>query len=171
MSGIAWANVRDALPTEAEVRVFKSWGDRETERHGVRSSNPKAPSIYSYAPSATHSQWGYDIDPSTESLRWTKLELEPLGPKQELEKLKGLVEGLHLIHNLQANYRPGQELPEIPEHLTKEPEDVVRDYLTEVVDDWYGFISNDSTNLIHEVRVDLIMTHPAVRYLFLIFKR
>jgi hypothetical protein len=147
--------VKGTPPTPSDVQVYHKWP-------GKGGSNPKVPSAYSYSVSAdSKRQWGYDVDVNCHALRWTKLELEPMGPKQELDKLEQLVQGLELIQMLHSSDDFALENG-VPQHLTKEPEDVVRDFLGEIAREWYGDMLSKSRFLFQNVRVDLVITHPAV---------
>jgi hypothetical protein len=152
--GVAWADVKNSLPIPSDVQVYRSWP-------GKGGSNPKVPSAYSYDISMEGKrQWGYDVDVNCQALRWTKLELEPLGPQEELEKLEKLVAGLEQIRKLHSSDDYGLENG-IPQHLTKEPEHVVSDYLGEVAREYYSHITKQTRYLTQNVQVDLAITHPA----------
>jgi hypothetical protein len=72
---------------------------------------------------------GYSIADNSHVLRWTKLELEPRTTINELDVLRELTKGLDLIRELQANKNSGIT-NDMPQHLAKNPEDIVRDYLS-----------------------------------------
>lgn len=98
-------------------------------------------------------------------MRWTKLELEPRTTVRELEVLRELVKGLDLVNELRANENAAYT-NDIPRHISKSSEDVVRDYLCKVSREWYQFISTQGRHTLGNVPLDIVITHPAVRFPF-----
>jgi hypothetical protein len=152
MLGLAWIEIPDnSMPLPSEIKVFQTWPGRET---------PKVPSDYSYSESATgKNQWGHDIDDNSLVVRWTKLNLEARDPERELEVLGELVKGLDRMRSFQ------QTQNDMPQHLARNASDVVRDYLTRVVRQWYIWMRSQPGSRQHILRnlpLDLVITHPAV---------
>ena len=52
---------------------------------------------------------------------------------------------------------------DIPRHLAKEPEDIVKDYLDNIADQTlYEIINNVGRHVPDRIPIDMIVTHPAV---------
>ncbi|KAF2866044.1 hypothetical protein BDV95DRAFT_584773 [Massariosphaeria phaeospora] len=151
-TGLAWAAQRGSLSPIAlgDVKVFMKWPGK--------SGRLKVPSAYSYSRGRC-SQWGYDIEPGSKTFIWTKLALTYGTPEEELKVLRDLMEGLDFMSGLKkSNGQAG--LIDVPEHLTKSPEDVITDYLTKVSREWYRLISAEATHLLENIPLDIVMTHP-----------
>ena len=122
----------------------------------------KVPSEISYSKSPRGcKQWGRDIDEASESvLRWTKLELEPRKRVSELKQLRETFKGLQLLGALHSD--PATALENV--HLGKDHGDIVADYLAKVARCWHDhFVSNLAATL-HNVPIDIIVTHPVVSF-------
>lgn len=134
------------------VRVVTRWAKEETL---------KVPSRYSYSPSPRGcTQWGHDIDDNSRIMAWTKLELEQTKNRtQELGILCEIFYGVALMDfNEEAIINN-----DIPRHLAKEAEDIVRDYLDEIAETTSeDIISSLGHHVPDRIPIDLIVTHPAV---------
>jgi hypothetical protein len=94
-------------------------------------------------------------------MRWTKLELEPRTTVKELDVLRDLMQGLDLINELRTNENAANT-NEIPRHLARDSGDIVMDYLSEIAREWYRFIQSQALNVLNNVPIDIVITHPAV---------
>ncbi|KAB5585602.1 hypothetical protein GE09DRAFT_1166380 [Coniochaeta sp. 2T2.1] len=133
------------------VRVVTRWAKEETL---------KVPSRYSYSPSPKGcTQWGHDIDDNSRIMAWTKLELEQTKTRtQELGILCELFYGVALMDFSEEAIINN----DIPRHLAKEAEDIVRDYLDEIAETTSeDIISSLGHHVPDRIPVDLIVTHPA----------
>ena len=125
---------------------------------------PKVPSLISYSKtSATrrHRQWGYSIDENSHVIRWTKLELESRSKEKELDILRDLVDGLDLVSQLHTN-KDTSLRNKVPEHITKDAEDVVQDFLGKVSREWYLYMKRQGKYTLESVPLDMVISHPAV---------
>jgi hypothetical protein len=142
----------------SDLVVFKFWPGADVEF---------VPSVYSYSrtdPGTRKAQWGWSIDDNSKILKWTKLELQPQDTKTELSQLKELTKGLDLLRQLRRNEEEGV-WDDVPQHITKSAEDVVRDFLTKVSRVWYQHMkSQNNQYVLEQVPLDLVITHPAVSY-------
>jgi hypothetical protein len=148
----------DRKPELSDLKLFKQWPDQ---------TEVKVPSEVSYSmtpgedDSHVFRQWGYSIQPGSKILRWTKLELvRDRSPLEELHILRELVEGLPDINNLHDSK---SEITQIPRHLSKTTEDIITYYLGHVAQEWTSLISAQGTQILSNIPVDIIVTHPAVR--------
>jgi len=136
-----------------EINVIKSWAKREAD---------KVPSDFSYSPSLVNGcqQWGYDIDEFSRVLKWTKLALEETYDReQELRNLSSLLYEMRLV-NLTTSLVLNNDLPR---HLSKEPEDILKDYLEQVAEKTYEeIVSQVGRRFLEQTPVDIVVTHPAV---------
>lgn len=98
-------------------------------------------------------------------MRGTKLELEPRTTVEELDALLKSMKGLDLIKKLQKIDNAGMET-DIPLHLSKNSEDVVTDYLSEIAREWYRYIRSQGRHTLNLVPFDIVITHPVVSYFF-----
>jgi hypothetical protein len=133
--------------------------------HWPEERGPKVPSAFSYSDTkGPHhcKQWGHDIDDDSKVMQWTKLELEPKATVKELEILRDLLKGLNLVNECRAD-----ESKEIPQYLTRDSGDIVRDYLLKISRHWLDFMEDAGQFTLDTDRVplDIIVTHPAVRRL------
>ncbi len=135
------------------IRVITSW---------KKNISDKVPSDFSYSPTENGTeQWGYDIDDESHVLKWTKLSLEDTGNRgQELESLAKLLWEMRTLDLSDEEAIKNN----IPEHLVKEPEDIVRDYLHQVAEKtWDEITSVVGRHVPDKIPIDLVVTHPAVR--------
>lgn len=98
-------------------------------------------------------------------MRWTKLELEPRTTVRELEVLRDLVKGLDLVNELRANENAANT-NDIPRHISRDSGGIVMDYLSEVAREWYQYIKSQGQHTLDHVPLDIVVTHPAVRFPF-----
>lgn len=137
-----------------DLVVFREWPGASMQR---------VPSAISYSPTSPDkhcSQWGWSIDDDSKVLKWTKLELEPQDTATELAQLRELTKGLDLVRELRENETMGL-MNDVPEHITKSAEDVVRDYLSKVSRVWYQHMKSQGRYTLERVPLDLVITHPA----------
>ncbi|KAI9769806.1 MAG: hypothetical protein M1840_003800 [Geoglossum simile] len=154
-TGLAWINV-DGQTTLSEegIKLFQSWPGRNAS---------KVPSTFSYSRTRGPKrckQWGYDIGENSLVMQWTKLELEPRTAVKELDILRDLVSGLDLINELRADEQAAL-VNNIPRHITKDAEGVVRDYLSKVSREWYTHIKVQGRFILDRVPLDIVISHPA----------
>ena len=88
------------------------------------------------------------------------LELKPRSTAKELSQLKDLLEGLKLIQELQEQDDFGKD---VPIHITKKPEDAMRDFMGHVARHWHDFMIASDRYFLEEIPLDIIITHPIVR--------
>ncbi|KAM7212824.1 hypothetical protein V8F06_011812 [Rhypophila decipiens] len=156
-TGIAYLSIgsrqKEADPESLaeDIRVLQGWPTHESE---------KVPSEISYSPSPKGCrQWGYDIDDHSRVLKWTKLELEETRDRSaELRTLAETLYGLRLMDLSESKVIEN----DIPRHLAKEPEDIVKDYLDLIADQTLDEILNNVGRHVPEnIPIDMIITHPA----------
>jgi hypothetical protein len=138
----------------SDILTFKEWPEGTT---------PKVPSQFSYSKTTSakkHKQWGHSIDDNSKVMQWTKLELEPRPTVKELEILRDLVNGLNMVNECRTDQKK-----EIPQHLTRDAGDIVRDYLSKISRTWWQHMSEDGQFTLKKVPLDIVITHPAVRTL------
>lgn len=153
---MAWAHSKNATQalSLADVKVFRKWPAR---------SELKVPSAKSYSWSAKgRAQWGFDIDDHSKIFKWTKLELVPRKAVAELKVLADLVKGLELTNNIGHEANDDDAAKEVPQHLTKTPEEILENYLSEVSREWYRDMVATSAYVFDNVPVDIVITHPVV---------
>lgn len=144
------------------------WNNLSIFRTWPAINSQKVPSAYSYSPSTSsrpRRQWGHDIDDNSEVMRWTKLQLQPKTPSEEIYYLRDLSNGLQRIRELQTNASAMID-NKIPRHITKSAREVVRDYLDEVAREWRQYMTTGARGgqaIFESVPVDIVITHPAVR--------
>jgi hypothetical protein len=158
--GLAWIQTtgQDSLSLN-DLTVFRNWPEKDAQ---------KVPSAYSYSRTSSTRrcrQWGYSISDDSQVMRWTKLELEPRTAIRELEALRELVKGLDLVNELRANENAAN-MSDIPRHISKDAGDIIREYLGKVAREWYQFIRSQGRHTLDSVPLDIIITHPAVRFPF-----
>jgi hypothetical protein len=140
------------------LALFNGWPRRETQ---------KVPSAISYSPtSRRRRQWGHDIDDDSAVMRWTKLELEPRDKNSELERLRDTVRGLNLMNTFRQDQNAAVN-NEVPRHLGKAPEDILRDFIRKVARQWYEYMQTDAQSVLGSVALsnvplDIVVTHPTV---------
>ncbi|KAK3683332.1 hypothetical protein B0T22DRAFT_245329 [Podospora appendiculata] len=159
-TGIAYLSVskqkeQDLNALVDDIRVLSRWptSDSTTE-------SPKVPSEISYSPSPKGClQWGHDIDDGSRVLKWTKLELEENRDRgAELKTLAETLYGLRLLDLSESAVIDNN----IPRHLAKEPEDIVRDYLEFIAEQTLEEIHDEVGKKVPEnIPIDMIVTHPA----------
>lgn len=157
-SGIAYLSVasrqkdQDLDALADDIRVLQGWPTHESE---------KVPSEISYSPSPKGCrQWGYDIDDNSRVLKWTKLELEETRSRSaELRTLAETLWGMQLLDlSEDAVIRN-----DIPRHLAKEPEDIVKDYLDNIAEQTLEEICTQvGRRVADNIPIDMVITHPAV---------
>lgn len=100
------------------------------------------------------------MDENSQVMQWTKLELEPLTTVKELGILRDLVGGLDRMNKLRAD--ESASLNSIPRHISKDAEEVVKDYLGKVSREWYTYIKQQGKHTLDSVPIDIVISHPAV---------
>jgi hypothetical protein len=122
----------------------------------------KVPSKISYSPSLNCKQWGYDIDHGSDTMQWTKLDLDYKTTVDYLTQLKETVGALGLRDKLYASQEDDAE-PVVPTHISLDSAEIMRDYLQRVIAAWQKQYTAALHNLLGEVPIDIVVTHPAVR--------
>ncbi|KAF4625147.1 hypothetical protein G7Y89_g13022 [Cudoniella acicularis] len=154
-TGLAWIQTDGQnSPSLSDITVYRSWPEKDAQ---------KVPSSFSYSRTSAAKrcrQWGYSIDDESEVLRWTKLELEPRTAEQELGVVRELMKGLDLISKLRVN-EDAAATSDIPHHISKSSEDVVRDYMTKIAREWYQHMRSVGRYTLENVPLDIVITHPA----------
>lgn len=144
-------NEQNADTLAEDIRIITSW---------KKTSSEKVPSDFSYSPAENGAQqWGYDIDDRSHVLQWTKLALEDTANRRrELEGLAKLLWEMRLL-----NLSDEEAITSgVPEHLVKEPEDIVTDYLGKVAEKtWDEITSVVGRHVPEQIPIDLVVTHPA----------
>ena len=172
-SELAWAqtngqttcNSLSDLELKTGLTVFRNWPGRAAQKVDIEKLDiERVPSQFSYSNTKNGcQQWGWSIDDDSNVLRWTKLDLEPRSPVGELEVLSHLMKGLDLVRELRAN-KNAAITNDIPRHIARSSEDVVQDYLGRVAREWYMHMKGKTIHTLQRVPIDLVITHPAVRY-------
>jgi hypothetical protein len=154
-TGLAWAQTDGQKSlTPADVIVFRDWPGRD-EKIVLSAIS------YSSGSSAKKCrQWGWSIDDNSKVLRWTKLEFEHRTIGEELEVLRELIKGLDLVKELQEN-EDAAIMNNVPRHISKSAEDIVRDYLGKVSREWYQYMTRKGKYTLKNVSLDIVLTHPA----------
>jgi hypothetical protein len=154
MLGAAWALTEGRPLTLADIHVVNNWPPVAIE--------PKVPSEYTYSPHHEGQHWGNNIDRNSKILQRTKLDLPVQQRPQTLRMLaEAMIELPRVISNSQRNGASSL----FPLHLIKTPGKIVADYLKEVAK--YVRIDIDSEKgegSWKHFRIDLVVTHPAVRF-------
>ncbi|KAF2671475.1 hypothetical protein BT63DRAFT_453870 [Microthyrium microscopicum] len=153
-TGLAWMQTTGHdSPGISNINTYRSWPAKDA---------PKVPSAKSYSKAEGRSRnWGYDIDDKAIVMRWTKLELEPKEHlREELAILQELVKGLELVKNIRTNPLSGATA-DVPVHVSKSSEDIVRDYLRDVAREWYQHVRAQGQYIFNRVPLDIVITHPA----------
>lgn len=135
-----------------EIRVIQSWS---------KCTSNKVPSKISYSPSPRGCrQWGYDMDDESRVIKWTKLELEETNNREaELQNLSKLLWEMRATTLSDDLFFGGG----LPVHLTKEPEDILRDYLCLIAEKAHDEISSQVGRMVlGNIPIDLVVSHPAV---------
>ncbi|KAK4678703.1 hypothetical protein QC764_310090 [Podospora pseudoanserina] len=136
-----------------DIKVITAWPPKEEQE--------KVPSQLSYSVTPKGcAQYGYDIDDNSLVLKKTKIQLEAMGTR--LDELRTLSELLKELRDLDLSE---EEVIEngIPEHLAKEPEEIVKDYLNEVAEKTEKIITTElGRHVLSNVAIDLAVTHPAI---------
>ena len=129
-----------------EIRILDQW-------HDVGSL--KVPSAISFSPTV---RWGFNVDQGAGALVWTKLELEQQERRDELWIILTALVGMN---NLE--YSKIVESAGLPQYPTKDPVDIVAEYLSKVREHLVHTIQNDySSAYLSTTIVDLVVTVPAV---------
>lgn len=143
-----------------ELKVYRDWPEKTAQ---------KVPSAYSYSKADSakqREQWGYSINENSQVIRWSKLDIGPRTTTRELEVLRDLVTGLDLVnklHRTEQDFRAN----DVPQHLSKDSSDVIRDYLGKVARKWYQSMkTGPGRNALDNVPLDIVITHPAVSSYF-----
>ena len=123
-------------------------------------SDPKVPTTYTYSSNAGRYRWGHKIGKKSLVIRWTKLYLELPSLEKALETLKQTVSE---AGQLNFNTNPRARERNIPFHLTHTNEDIMTDYLGEVLAHARLDIkSKQGEEQLSQHPIDLVITHPAV---------
>ncbi|KAK4197073.1 putative heat shock protein family 70 protein [Triangularia verruculosa] len=136
-----------------DIKVITAWPPKEEQE--------KVPSQLSYSVTPKGcEQYGYDIDDNSLVLKKTKIQLEAMGTR--IDELRTLSELLKELRDLDLSQ---EEVIEngIPEHLAKEPEEIVKDYLDQIAEKTEKVINSDvGRHVLSNVPIDLVVTHPAI---------
>ncbi|KAK0634343.1 hypothetical protein B0T17DRAFT_611370 [Bombardia bombarda] len=156
-TGIAYLSIasrqkeQDPDALAEDIRVLQGWPTHESQ---------KAPSEISYSPSPKGCrQWGYDIDDNSRVLKWTKLELEETRNRSwELRTLAETLYGLRMVDLSESEIIKNN----IPRHLAKEPEDIVKDYLDYIAEQTLEeIVDKVGRHVPDNIHIDMVVTHPA----------
>lgn len=123
----------------------------------------KVPSKYTYT-ACNGTKWGYGIGPEAVVLKLTKLKLEPPSLSDALQELKTSLVDAHRLGMNEINNRNTVDVgDDFPHYLTKSPEQIITDYLTNVAKYVRGDIrAKKDPNTLSEFPIDLVITHPAI---------
>jgi hypothetical protein len=94
-------------------------------------------------------------------MRWTKLELHRDHLSDEIRRLHAIANGLPVMDAFRHDADNRALQNDIPKHLCLDAEDIVADYLTQVVREWYGLQQSQTRALFETVPLDLVITHPS----------
>lgn len=131
-----------------------------TRPNASSAGSQKVPSRISYspAPNGEH-QWGFDIAPGSLEIMWTKLELDDQKIYEELSMILRALDAMKDFDPAVIESEDG-----LPSYPAQDPVDIAADYLRyvrEYVRDHPP--RNLSTALLSTLPIDLVVTVPAVR--------
>jgi hypothetical protein len=155
LKGLAFVYVKEteAEPAIDHVKLHTQW---------PKSQSTKVPSAISYSRSpGRRKQWGHDIEPGSEVMRWTKLELEEAEIGDEINRLRDAVKGLRLMTQFTTETRDRVLNHDIPHHLGMDAEYIVTEYLSHVFREWYDVLAAEVRSLFENISIDLVITHPS----------
>lgn len=155
-SGVAWLLVKDTHDENShglanDIRLIENWKFQLAA---------KVPSLFTYSGSPNGcEQWGYEIDPNSRVLRWTKLALEETNEREkELQNLSALLLEMANLDRSEVALVDN----DLPIHLAKEPADIVTDYLRRVADNTYEELSGIiGEKTLAAIPIDIVIAHPA----------
>ncbi|KAF2837829.1 actin-like ATPase domain-containing protein [Patellaria atrata CBS 101060] len=158
-TGFAWCestSVTDVFRLE-DIKVHQDWPGIDGSSNEV-----KVPSVISYSPAPdAASQWGNDISPKSETIKWTKLELDP---RDKIEELKSILRALDSTKNL--DLRAIQKLPGgIPPGTTKDSVEIATEYLARFRKHVMRSLQQGdhiNEDAFSRIPIDLVVTIPAV---------
>ena len=153
IAGAAFRDLRfeHGILKPSDIQVVTTWP--------VDKNEAKVPSAISYA-TGPHGerQWGLDISTETSRLTLTKLQLEHQDRLEELKNVLAAVRGMELLDVSKVDQNNGLALS-----YSKDPEDIVADYLTGFREYLVPFIQKIyPLAWLRSVPIDLIITVPAV---------
>ena len=152
-TGVAYAKTTGSDDLDLEnIYVVTTWDGEEQD---------KVPSQFSYSETPNFKkQYGYDIDDGSDVLARTKLEFED--GDDRLRELKAFTDTLYGLSKIELTDEAAIS-SEIPEHLSKNAEDIVEDYLREVAEVVRVHITTTFGKRVpDQIPIDMIITHPAV---------
>lgn len=130
----------------------------------AETSPLQVPSKFSYSktnPARRAKQWGYSIDEGSLVMQWTKLELDTLSTDAELRNFRELLKGQRLIRRYCKNMDTTLN-GDAPLHLCRNSEDIVREYLEKLAEEWWAYMRIQARFAMERVPLDLVISHPAV---------
>ncbi|KAI9764968.1 MAG: hypothetical protein M1840_007890 [Geoglossum simile] len=129
-----------------EIRILDQWHE---------DLSLKVPSAISFSPTV---RWGFKVDPGASALVWTKLELEQQERRDELWMILTALVGMNDL-----DYSKIVESAGLPQYPTKDPVDIVAEYLSKVREYLVHTIQDEySPEYLSTTIVDLVVTVPAV---------
>ncbi|KAI9867895.1 MAG: hypothetical protein M1813_007717 [Trichoglossum hirsutum] len=136
---------RDELNVD-EIRLLDQWGDEVSF---------KVPSVISFSPTI---RWGFDLSKDAGALAWTKLELEQQERPDELRMILSALIGMNDL-----DYSKIVESDGLPKYPTKDPVDIVAEYLSKIREYLVHTLREIYTvEYLLTTAVDLVITVPAV---------
>jgi hypothetical protein len=94
------------------------------------------------------------------------MELRDGDREDELKRFQEAIAGLSLMDGLRVG-GPQSDADAVPDHLGKDPEAIITDYLVRVARYWYATVTkSENTAALRNAPVDIVVTHPAVCELF-----
>ncbi|KAK2779585.1 hypothetical protein CKAH01_02933 [Colletotrichum kahawae] len=153
-TGVAWTLTTGRDPKQERIELVDNW------QGAVQA---KVPSKYTYT-ACNGTKWGYGMGPEALVLKLTKLKLEPPSLRDALQELKTSLVDAHRLGMNEINNRNTVDVgDDFPHYLTKSPEQIITDYLTNVAKYVRGDIrAKKDPNTLSEFPIDLVITHPAI---------
>ncbi|KAL5328743.1 hypothetical protein ACEPPN_002247 [Leptodophora sp. 'Broadleaf-Isolate-01'] len=151
-TGVAIATPVGSVADLEEINIIQDWGSSMCNNH-------KIPSVISYSAARTKEherQWGSDLSPQAIAMLHTKLQLEVYHTTAELGFISN---ALDLLGNI--NFQYIKDSGNAPNYLDKEPEQIIQDYLTKVVEHLFQDVRYFTPALIALMPVDIVATVPA----------
>lgn len=151
--GVAFATPRFDEAILDKISIVEDWGPKMGNHH-------KIPSVFSYSPAsaAGEQQWGASLSPDAVTMVNTKLELDIQDNK--LDELELILQVLDGTSNLGFDHVKASK--GLPEYTWKTPEDIVKDYLTQVFEYLNQAVADFGSDLRAQIPVDIVVTVPVV---------
>src|SRR5271168_2882894 len=144
--GVAFATPKLDKASLDEISIVEDWGPKMGNHH-------KIPSVYSYSPAspAGEQQWGTSLSPDAVTMVNTKLELDV--QENKLDELELILQVLDGTKNL--GFDNVKASKGYPDYTWKNPEDIVKDYMTQVFEYLNQAVADFGPDLRAQIPVDI----------------